>query len=60
MTETLASRDLLIPSKLIEAFRLHSLKNKEEQKETIVQIIQAQKTVPSSPVKVIQVETIEQ
>lgn len=42
MAETLSKRDLYMPSKLIDNFRAHLQKNKEEQKETIVEVIQAQ------------------
>lgn len=43
MAETLSKRDLYMPSKLIDNFRAHIQKNIEEQKETIVEIIQYQR-----------------
>jgi hypothetical protein len=48
MAQTLSKRDLYMPSKLVDNFRVHLAKIKEDQKETIVEIIQSQRKKSSA------------
>ena len=48
MAEILSKRDLYMPSKLVDNFRVHLAKIKEDQNETIVEIIQSQRKKSSA------------